>query len=317
MKFIIILIILAFNGKADTVYVSGLVESLNTQHVLMPLVPSFQGKVSEMAEEGSKVKTGDFLLRADGSSIISQIDSQIEQLQVFKATAKKDKINLKIELNNKSIAYDKADTNLKIAQMKAEVPLDYIGELAYKQNILKLKNSEKIYDKSINDLQEVKIKIEKKHKEIALGIVQKQNKLDYLQETLSHFTIYANQDGYVIYSTKPWSGEKIQVGDQMNSGREVLSVSEKINLQIIAWVNAIDIPKLKMDQLVNIQFDAYLGKSYQGKISQIASGGEDKQVWGDALYYKTIISPNEELPNNLMLGMSALIEITFKEKNHD
>jgi multidrug resistance efflux pump len=313
MRFAFILLLLSFNGMATTIYISGEIESKNTQAVLMPLVPSFSGKISEMVQEGAEVKKGDFLLRIDGSSLDSQIESQKEQLEVFKATSKKDEINLKIELNQAQIAYEKAEISQKIAKLKAETPLEYIGELTYKQNQLQLKNSEKTFKKTRNDLKEVKLKMIDSKKKIILGIQQKQKKLDYLQSTLQLFTIYAKQDGYVIYSTQPWTGEKIQVGDQMNSGHNIMNVSQNTDLQIIAWINAIDIPKLKIKQKVKIQFDAFLDNSYQGEIMEIASGGEDKKIWGDGLYYKAIIEILEDTPNNLLLGMSALIEIEVNE----
>jgi multidrug efflux pump subunit AcrA (membrane-fusion protein) len=65
---------LNINSYAQSIYITGSIESKTTQHVLMPLVPSFNGKISEMAEEGSAVKKGDFLLRVDGSNIDSQIE---------------------------------------------------------------------------------------------------------------------------------------------------------------------------------------------------------------------------------------------------
>jgi multidrug resistance efflux pump len=282
----------------------------------MPLLPSFSGKISEMATEGSLVKPGDFLLRIDGSTIDSQIDSQIEELEVFKSTADKDHIDLKIELNNAKIGFERAKTSLEIAKIKAQVPLDYIGDLAFKQNQLQLKNAEKTFEKSKNDLNEVKLKIKNKQIEIELGLTQRQDKLDYLKQTLSLFSITATQNGFVIYSNS-WRGEKIQIGDQLNSGAEVLSVSENTDLQIIAWINAIDIPKLQAMQDVSIQFDSYLGKTYKGNIVNISSGGEDKQIWGDSLYYKCVVEITDPAPTNLMLGMSALIEVVLNEANHE
>lgn len=312
MKLSIILLVFSLPLCAETLYITGSVESDNTQSVLMPLVPTFNGKISEMAEEGIKVKKGDFLLKIDGSSIHSQIDAQIEQLEVFKATSKKEKIDLKIQLNTAEISFLRAETDLKIAKKEAEIPLDFIGELAYKQNQLRLKNSEKTFEKTKNDLDEVKTKIANKESEVEIGLNQKQKKLDYLQDTLDKFTIYSEQAGYVIYSTRGWSGEKIQIGDQLNSGQEVLRVSQNDGVHIVAWLNAIDLPKINKNNTVNIRFDSFLDKKYSGQVTGIASGGEDKQIWGDALYYKAIIEITGKQPDNLMLGMSALVEVNVE-----
>lgn len=310
----ILLLLLSMTASADTVYITGELESKNTQHILMPLVPSFNGKISEMAAEGSYVKKGDFLVRIDGASLDSQVESQKEALESYKATAKKNAVEFEIQLNTAEINYESTKINFEIAQMQAETPLDFIGELKYKQNQLALKNSEKAYKKAIKDLEEKRTVITNSKKEVLIGIDSKQKKLEYLESTLDNFTIVAKQEGYVVYSSHPWSGEKFQEGDQSQSGFRLMSVSQNNNMQVVASINAIDIPRLSINQVAKIKFDAFLNKAYQGKIIKISSGGSDKQVWGDALYYQATIEISEQVPKDLLIGMSAQVAINIKEE---
>ena len=53
---------------------------------------------------------------------------------------------------------------------------------------------------------------------------------------------------------------------------------------------------------------------YSGKIIKISSGGSDKQVWGDALYYEATIAISDQVPEDLLIGMSAQVAIKFEEK---
>ena len=92
-----------------------------------------------------------------------------------------------------------------------------------------------------------------------------------------------------------------------------MNVSENDDLQIIASVNAIDIPKLSINQKAEIKFDAFLDKSYSGKITKISSGGSDKKIWGDALYYEAFIQIEDIPPDNLLLGMSAQVTIELED----
>ena len=174
---LILLMLLSLNTNAQTIYVTGELESKNTQHILMPLLPSFRGKISEMAAEGSFVKEGDFLVRIDGASIDSQLLAQEEELQTYTATAAKNAVEFKIQLNTAQIDFESAKINFEIAQMQAETPVDFIGELKYKQNQLQLKNTEKSYKKALKDLQEKKVVIVNSKKKEILGIAQKQKKL--------------------------------------------------------------------------------------------------------------------------------------------
>jgi multidrug resistance efflux pump len=302
---------------AETIIATGTIESKQTQYVLMPLVQSFNGKISEMVEEGTFVETGQRLIRIDGTDINSRIESLVDELDSFEASSQKTQISLKIDLNNAQIAFEQAKTNLKIAQMKADVPLNYIGELAFKQNQLTLKNSEKIHQKTSNDLNEVKTKQEESIIEKNLGLEQKNKKLNVQQNLLKGYTINAKQPGYVVYASHPWNGSKIQLGDQLQSGWEVLTVSQNTDLQIIAWVNAIDIPHIHLNQTVNIQFDAFMNSRYKGYIASLSEGGGDRKIWGNGLYYKALIKLKEQPKNKLLVGMSAMIEINLEGNSNE
>lgn len=317
MKWAIILLITIIHPPLDakTILATGAIESENTQHVLMPLVETFNGKVNELVAEGSKVKTGDWVAKIDGSSVDTKIENLKEQLDTLKETIKKSEIDSSIALSNSQIAYQKAEISLKIAKMKAQLPLNYIGELKYKQNQLSYKQSQKAFEKASNDLTEAQQKKEEKQKENHLALQQKQKKLKTQQQQLKNLSIYAKQDGYVVYSQHPWTGKKIQAGDQLQTGMEILTISQNKNLQIIAWFNAIDVPNIHVGQKVDISFDAYLSKKYAGEIIAISQGGEEKKIWGNGLYYKVTIKMLEKPHVNLLIGMSALIEI--KEQEND
>jgi multidrug resistance efflux pump len=310
MKVTLTILFLAccFTSAAKMVLATGTIESENTQHVLMPLVQSFNGKVNEMITESTAVKKGDFLAKIDGSAVDSKIESLKEQLESFNETAKKSEIDAQINLSNSQIAYEKALIKQKIARMNAELPLEFIGELKFKQNQLAYKNSQKSFQKAQNDLTEAKQKQQEKLHSNKLEYAQKQKKLTLQEEMLKNLTLYAEQEGYVVYSTHPWTGKKIQAGDQLQTGMELMTVSQNNKLKIVAWLNAIDIPNIKLEQEVSISFDAYLDKSYQGRISTISQGGEEKKSWGDGLYYRIEVELIEKPQLNLLIGMSALIE---------
>lgn len=300
---------------ADTIIATGTIESQQTQRVLMPLVPSFNGKLSEMVDEGILVDVGDLLIRIDGTDVNAKIEALEDELTTFEATSKKKEIDLLIQLNNAQIAFDRAKVQLKIAKMKAEVPLNYIGELAFKQNQLALKTAEKIYQKTDNDLKEVKRKQTEARSEKVLGVAQKQKKLSFQKDLLSSYSIYAERKGYVVNATHPWNGSKIQLGDQLQSGWEVLTVSQNTDLQINAWINAIDVPHIVVGQKVRIQFDAFMDVTATGKIESISAGGGDRKIWGDGLYYQVVIQFDSPPQADLLIGMSALIEIESGEEN--
>ncbi len=308
MKKVLILILIASTRHAEMF--TGMVESSQTQVVNMPQVRGWQAKISEMIDEGSFVNEGDFLVRIDGSELDNTIESKTEQLDVYKASSKRDMIQVQIDYNNALLAYEKAKVSRKVAQLKADVPIDFIGELEYKERQLTLKKSIKTLNESENSLGAIKQQQQEKKIEVELGLLQKQKDLAYWQNQLNTMTINATQSGYVIYATHPRTGSKYQTGDQANSGMEILKVSKKQNMKVKAWVNAIDIPKINKGKTVSVAFDALPNVTVEGQINEVSSGGRDKNDWGDGLYYEIDISLNNTDSIPLLPGMSALITLT-------
>ncbi|MGJ8662885.1 MAG: HlyD family secretion protein [Marinicella sp.] len=303
----IMLIFIASSCHAEMF--TGIVESSQTQVINMPQVRGWQGKISEMIDEGTFVEVDDFLVRIDGSEVDSTIESKVEQLDVFKASAKRDMIQLEIDLNSAKLAFEKAKVDRKVAQLKADVPVNFIGELEFKERQLALKKSIKSLNDSENDLQAIKQKNQEKKLEIEIGLEQKQKDLAYWQGQLEALSIKATQSGYVIYAAHPWTGSKYQVGDQANSGMEIMKVSKKQNMKVKAWVNAIDIPKITQGKSVKVSFDALPDAQVNGEITAVSSGGRDKKDWGNGLYYEVEVSLNGADAIDLLPGMSALVKL--------
>jgi len=305
--YLLTLILIPCTGGAQMF--TGMVESSQTQVVSMPQVRNWQAKISEMIEEGSFVKPGDFLVRIDGSELDSTIESKVEQLDVFKASSKRDMIQLQIDLNNATLAFEKAKVDRKVAQLKADVPVNFIGELEYKERQLALQKSIKALDEANNALDTIKQKMVDKQAEIDLGLQQKLKDLAHWQDRLAALTITATQEGYVVFASHPQTGSKYQTGDQVNTGMEILKVSKKQNMKVTAWVNAIDIPDLAEGNPVDVAFDALPNTRVSGQIKTISTGGRDKQDWGTGLYYEIEISLNDADQIPLLPGMSALIRL--------
>lgn len=312
MKKIILIGLMSCSLSQADLLITGVVESSKTQHVIMPLVSSFQGKVSEIVEEGSFVKPGDFVARMDGSELDNTIESKKEQLDVFQASSDRDVIQLKIDMNNADLAYERAIVDKKVAELKAQVPVNFIGELEFKERQLTLKKSIKTLDDNLNKLQALQKKMGEKKEEIELGLKQKKDELAYWKNRLAGLTINAEQSGYVIYSSHPWTGSKYQAGDQVQTGMEVLKISKKEGMKVKAWVNAIDVENIVVGQSVTVEFDALPDVKSNGKISIISSGGHDKKDWGNGLYYEIEIELFDSNDLALLPGMSA--QVVIKEE---
>ena len=159
----------------------------------------------------------------------------------------------------------------------------------------------------------ISIRINEKQNEVDLGLEQKQKELRYWQDRLAKLTVEAEQAGYVIHASHPWNGTKYQIGDQVQTGQVIVKISKTTDMRVKAWINAIDLPRIKQDLAVTVKFDALPNKEVSGKISQISAGGHDKTNWGNGLYYEIEIElrPESEITNYRDNQISPLTSEAF------
>ncbi len=296
----------------EILLVTGQVESRQAQDVMMPVTTNFQGKISELADEGSWVEPGDMVVRFDGTDVDSRITSAEEDLLLFMASTKRDLIRLEIDLRQAELNEEKARVEQAIAEMLGAVPLDLIGELEYRERQLRLARAENAQKESGEQLTDARQKLTEKQTELELGTERKTQRLNKWRTMLESYTINADQAGYVIHSMHPWNGSKLQEGDQTNSGMQVASVAQNEEMEIVAWVNAVDIPHLVDDQPVTISFDAIDELELNGRISDIELAGDVKPEWGNGLYYRIVVAMPQGNAPELLSGMSVLLEIPLK-----
>ena len=117
------------------------------------------------------------------------------------------------------------------------------------------------------------------------------------QERLSYATLAAPSAGMVM-------AKHVEPGEQVAPGTPVITIGDMENTWVRAYINETDLGRVKLGQEVRVTTDTYPGKSYQGKVSFIASEAEftpknvQTQKERVKLVYRikiTIPNPNMEL----------------------
>ncbi len=137
--------------------------------------------------------------------------------------------------------------------------------------------------------------------------------LTKLKAGLSRMHLYANQDGTVLHGRHPWLGGKITRGQIVRIQWIVASIASMVGSQVQAWVNEVDLPKVRQHQTVRLVADAYPAISFPGTITKVYQQAEKKKDWGNASYYELYIGIDESPSIDLIPGMS--IQVSIIENN--
>jgi multidrug efflux pump subunit AcrA (membrane-fusion protein) len=247
--------------------------------------------IQRLIAEGSIVKSGDFIAELDRSEIMGkmqdvQLDLQSAQSQVTQAQldstlelsqARDNLINLKFALEEREIAVDQSKYESPAVQRQAEIELDR----AERQLAQETKN----YQTKVKQA-------EARLSEVEAELAKRQNELTKIRELMNQFTIYAPDQGMLIYR-RNWDGSKVTEGSQVSAWSPVVAELPDFSvMESVTYINEVDIQKIEVGQNVQLGLDAMADKKLTGEVVDVANIGEQRKNY-DSKVFEVVIEVNE------------------------
>lgn len=247
----------------------------------------YQIKIADMVSEGTTVKTGDFVASMDNSALtekISQLQLEIDRAQ---AEIKKTSLDTMLEMRGLrdeivNLKYDLRQKLLEKEQSKYEAPAEIKRvELEHEKTERSLVQKEQNYKtKEVQALTRMQI--------LNSGLQMQQNRMNNLVKLMGQLNITAPKTGMVIYE-KNWNGQKKSVGTQIDLWNPtVASLPDLSQMEVVTYINEVDIQKMKVGQQVTISLDAAADKKLKGIVTNVANIGEEKPN-SDAKVFEVLI----------------------------
>lgn len=273
----------------------------------------WQIKISDMVDEGTYVKKGDYVAQLDKSEVATKILEAMTEVEKFTseyeqarldtaiemAELRNELLNLNYEIEEKQLIVDQSTYEAPAIKRQAQIDLEKVK----RTQIQKISNVE--LKRKQNDAKLYQAK---------LSLQQEQSKLDRLNTVLNELKIIAPKDGMVVYK-RDWNGKKIASGSQINVWDPTVATLPDLSKMISqTYVNEIDISYLKEGLTVQLSVDAFPDKRFSGKVVNIANVGEQLPN-SDTKVFEVTVEVNEQdtlLRPAMTTNNSILIE-EFKD----
>ncbi len=277
------------------------------------------GEVVELfVEEGDSVVAGQLLARIDPDAYQSQVERgqagvRSAQAQAANArsqieTLRAQKEQIEAQLANARIIHTR---NEKLRKDGVISEADFDNSLA---NLRALEANLRSADANIRASQE-------SVKAAEFQIQSAEAGLRELQTSLRRTTIYAPKGG-IVSKLNIEKGERV-VGTIQMTGTELMRIADLSQMEVRVDVSETDIPRVSYNDLVDIEVDAYIGRKFKGRVTQIAnsatSAGAVASLTSDQVTnfevririepdsYQDLIIPKKPYP--FRPGMSATVDI--------
>ena len=138
--------------------------------------------------------------------------------------------------------------------------------------------------------------------------------LQYEQAKLAVQTAQANLDAAKL--TAPFNATVTDVsgmvGDQVSPGTQAFRIDDLSQMKVDVQVSEVDINNVQVGQPVTLTFDAISGKTYNGKVTEVAQTGDSVQGAVDFTVTVVLTDPDASVKP----GMTAAVTITVKQVNN-
>jgi RND family efflux transporter MFP subunit len=139
-------------------------------------------------------------------------------------------------------------------------------------------------------------------------------RLKKLKEELDHMTVKSPRDGIALYGDpdNEWMRREIKVGARWGSGNTLFTLPDMKEMQLVVRINEADISMIKKEMDAIVTVEAFKGRTFKGKVTEIASTASDNWDSGARTFRVEItIEPFTDI--EMRAGTTAKAEIQVEE----
>ncbi|MFN8358214.1 MAG: efflux RND transporter periplasmic adaptor subunit [Spirosomataceae bacterium] len=244
-------------------------------------------KIQNLVAEGTVVKPGDFVASLDQSPVMTKVSEA--QLELQKKNAELNQAKLDTALTLRDARDELANLKFQMEQSKLEKEQSvYEAPAVQRMKQLDYEKAERTY---VQKKENYKTKVAQgatKCQIINSDLQKAQNSLNKLTSLMQKMNITAPKSGMVIYD-KEWNGRKKVVGSEVRPWNPTVAILPDLSeMQVITYINEVDIRKIKVGQPVDIGLDADPTKKLKGVIGQVANVGEQRPN-SDAKVFEVVV----------------------------
>lgn len=247
--------------------------------------------IQRLIPEGTVVEKGDFVAELDRSEISSNL--QDAQLELEEAESQYESAQLDSTLNL-SQARDNL-INLEYAVEEAKIAVEqsqYESPAVQRQVQIDYERAQRELDQARKNYKTQVRQAEVNLREIETDLKQEQREVQRIREVMEKFTIYAPENGMVIYKRNR-DGTKVTEGSSISAWDPVVAELPDFSvMNSVTYVNEVDIQNIRSGQSADIGLDAMPEKKLTGRVTNVANIGEQRPN-SDSKVFQVILEINE------------------------
>lgn len=296
-----------------TVAASGIVASANSLRFGPPPNRRWRIAITQLAQEGSRVREGDLLAQFDGSGTDDRIRTLSAELNAKRSELESLAEAQAQEIEDGKVRLAAARSAAEKAARKAAGEAELFASLEYKKLIEERDIAQAVYEREKRRIDLVARVRESKQSELEADIRRLESELAGAQRELDGFTITAPRAGLVIVGTNR-EGQKLDINEQVSPGMIVVELADESDLVLEAEVPEFAANRIALGQRATISIDAAGVSALEGEVIDVGAVVRRQSQYSQAMVRDVTVTLPAEAIGELRPGMSAQLEIVVDRR---
>jgi RND family efflux transporter MFP subunit len=268
-----------------------------------------QAKVTQIAEEGTRVQEGDLLVSFDTSELDRSLLEAQSGLEISRTKIAQNEAQLQVRLADLENEVVRAELALERAKMRVTdsetVPLveRHSAKLDVQESTLGL-------ERARASLESARLEGEAELQLLRIDVRQAEREVAEVERRIASATIRAPGAGLVILP-EIWKGGsrgQVTVGDTVWGGSTLMELPDLGAMRVEAWVHEVDVGEVAPGQPVEVVIDAWPDPPHPGTVKRVADLAVKRDRDSDVKYVKLEVELARTDPK-MKPGMTVRAEV--------
>ena len=289
--------------------VTGKLEAVRSDRILVPPNPSWQIQIRWMEEDGARVESGQKVVELDNTALVGELDEktlavlqhrdELEQQRAVLAGQEEDK---RFQLEQKRVELDKA-------AIDAAIPESILERRAYQDLQLAHRRAQTEYSKVLDDLDSFRESSEAELAVLEIALVKAEREVGVAERAIETLALRAPRDGLLVISENPREGRKFQVGDTAWIGLTVARLPDLSEMRVEAVLTDVDDGRIKVGDRASCVMDAYPEFPIGCRVTGITPIAQEPERRSLRRSFRVRVELDETYPDRMRPGMSLKVEV--------
>jgi multidrug resistance efflux pump len=302
-------LVVARGPLEDRMVLSGEVEAVDSENLVVPRTPSWLISVRWLAADGIMVKKGERVVEFDSSSFTATLEDKRGAIVRAEGELASQVAKDRASVADKEMEVERKRADLEKARIEAGVSPDLYPRRLYQEKQLALLTATDALAKAKEDLAAERRSTGLEQKIKAVALQRSQRDLGDVERLLEDLTLRAPRDGLVQIAINRRENRKYLVGDQAFPGWAVATMPDLSGLQVRARLGDVDDGSVREGMRADCVLDAYPGKVFPAVVKQVSPVARAEGRDSTRRFFDVVVALDKTSPEIMRPGMSMRVEV--------